>query len=176
MPHPCTTRSEMQLDAADECDASSSIAPSSPSDAPMPYFSDLPDDIPFMRMDADALLDDEVNDPSFRARRDYATRLSDEEKAIELLGYLKDHFNGRFSLRKFLNTLYTSLSISITAFADSLWNHRVSHPAGRSPLLAANAFHWASLSGFDDLMALIVSLNANADWRLRPQLFKAYGV
>jgi hypothetical protein len=106
----------MRLDAVDDVEASSSVGPNSSPDVLLPIYSDLPDNIPFLQLDTDTIHDDDENDPSFYPthKRQYAERLSDEQKVLDILQYIQTRFRGRFSLRDFLHTLFTSDVGSIT--------------------------------------------------------------
>jgi hypothetical protein len=104
--HPYTTRS--LFNRVDDADASSSVGPNSSPDVILPIYSDLPDDIPFLQLDADSIQDDDNSDPTYNPlhKRQYNERLTDEQKVIHILRYITQRFNARFSLRNFLDTLF----------------------------------------------------------------------
>ena len=107
-----------RLDACDDVEASSSIGPNSSPDVLLPHFSDIPDDVPFLALDADAIQDNETSDPSYcPAHCAYSERVPDEIKVITILQYMKKEFP-RLSLRRLLEILFTSDHGSITNFTN----------------------------------------------------------
>jgi hypothetical protein len=135
------------FDRVDDADASSSIGPNSSPDVILPVYSDLPDDIPFLQLDADSIQDDDNSDPTYNPlhKRQYSERLTDEQKVIHILRYIMQRFNARFSLRNFLETLFRSTAPEIT---------NTSHPFLRDGgALCLMDIWWEKMSqGSSDLM------------------------
>lgn len=111
------------LDALDDLlqEAATSSIPSSPTDTYLPTIHDEIPGIRFKDLDPEAMASDEEADPTYclpepAAQRPYqgrAPRRTDEEKAIEILRFMKAMFP-KFSLRKFLVALFSSEDGAIT--------------------------------------------------------------
>ncbi|KAJ7017268.1 hypothetical protein C8F04DRAFT_979707 [Mycena alexandri] len=88
-------------------DAASTVgAPSSPPQRVLPEL-EFTRDVPFDELGSDDLPEDDSDDEEFNPNNARAPKTSDEDKTIELLGYMKQNL-GRFSLPLLLNTLFTS--------------------------------------------------------------------
>jgi hypothetical protein len=106
------------LDACDNVEASSSIGPNSSPDVLLSHYLDIPDDVPFLALDADAIQDNETSDPSYcPTHRAYSKRVPDEIKVITILQYMKKEFP-RLSLHHLLKILFTSDHGSVTNFTN----------------------------------------------------------
>ena len=81
MPHLHPTRHWVQ--AVDKIDTSNSVGPNSSPDVLLPHYEDILDDIPFLHLNTDGILDDEGNDPSYQpAHHNCSKQMPDEEKAF----------------------------------------------------------------------------------------------
>jgi hypothetical protein len=107
-----------RLNTFDELEASSSVGPNSSPDVPVPHYSDIPDDVPFLALDVDSIHDNETSDPSYHpAHRGYSECVPDNAKVIKILQYMKIEFPW-LSLRRFLEVLFTSDHGTITNFTN----------------------------------------------------------
>ncbi|KDQ54017.1 hypothetical protein JAAARDRAFT_49395 [Jaapia argillacea MUCL 33604] len=97
----------LDLSSLDDAEASSTIGPDSSPDPPLIGTFDLPLDVPFLSLD---LPDDDTGDFTYEPSAGITPeRLSDEEKAYAVLQYMRASLS-RFSLRKFLETIFRSQS------------------------------------------------------------------
>ena len=100
MSHSYSTRHQLNIQddllAMSDIEASSSPGPSSPLEPSIPHYQDI-EDIPFLRLDAETMEDNEADDPTYHdlpstSRRAYSERFTDKEKVIKILQYLKNEF------------------------------------------------------------------------------------
>ncbi|KAJ7278744.1 hypothetical protein C8J57DRAFT_1502601 [Mycena rebaudengoi] len=105
-------------DLSEELEAQSTIgATSSPPGPHLPDY-DLADDIPFGDLNSDDFIDnDNDSDDTYDPVSGRAPKTTSTEKALIVLAFMKEQFP-RFSLRLFLETLFTSDDGSIKNYTN----------------------------------------------------------
>ncbi|KAJ6465270.1 hypothetical protein C8R45DRAFT_1173671 [Mycena sanguinolenta] len=103
---------ELNSDGFETEDSQSTVGATSSPLGPEPVDLDLPPDVQFQDLGPSFFPSDDNDDKDYDPTNIRAERKTNTEKTLEILGFMKGHFK-RFSLRLFLETLFTSDNGSI---------------------------------------------------------------